>query len=1350
MASKSLELILELIVKDAGGDLAKITQGMDAIIKKANDLKSTAQLKDIIGATKATEQINALGVAMQKLVDFRAFSRIGQEASSLYSALKQMQGFKLDIDLTKIENSLEVVTKEAVTAYNTLSRLSKQKLDVDVTKVNKDLDLVVQKGRQVIDLLVQTGRTPLDIKTNNAEAKVDRVNRSVRQLRDSKAQLDKQTAASEERFRLLNTTLGNVANQFLFVRRVIIAIAGVNLGERVLEIVSSFDKLTLSMKGVFDTKAADELIFVRQTADRLGISITDLGSQWAKFAASVDPAKVSIEAMRDNFLAVAEAGARLGLSTDEINGALTALSQIASKGRLSMEELRQQLGDRLPGAVRIAADALGLTQTKLFSLIEQGKIASDTFLNAFPAALRKSFGTDTSTRIETVGAAVVRLQNAFKEFLNAVVRSGALDVFIDIIKRMGERFKDPAFIQGMQEVAATIAQLAKAAAAAAPLITKFLLAFVAFKAFKGIADGISAISIGIVNLGAAYAKATAPVVAYTGAQTAATAVTAAQVASTATLGQQVLSVGKFFAGAATAVGLLTAAYIAGKAVADNFVDQLIKGQEKAGALAEALREAASNQRLAKFFSDQATALKDFAGVTALTAEQIKALTQEQAQQYRQGVEGAQALATAQEKATAASLKAAQEELKAVQLRGDNTKESRAQMDALIKTIVLLKDQQEQATKRSQDLAAAMAEVEKRSDASGKAINDNADAINRLVTGAAAGARVGEALAKIDLSKLSKDAKAIIQGFNDAREKGEDFAKAIDKAVPKNWLDGAQKDLADTTNAIAAMIQEGLIPASVAAEELAKDLNKLDADKIAAFGVRAQAAFEMGTISAQALDVALNTELRATLNKLGIDADFAGSHITKAFAELTSNFANLAGNVKATGAQIKEGLDISIQAAKTKEELQIIKDTVESLGLATGKFASDLADSLTRLDDKIRLTAATMNSALGDSFQRLGVQSKAAIQAMADQAVIDFNRIKASGQATALELEAAFRKMAEEVTKANNGIPPISLKVQAIDANAFDVLVAMAQKASERVKKAIQDAIPLADTKEKLRLLAEGIEGAFDRGRISIQEFAQLMFTVGQNIRDAIAKPVGEVAAVVEKFGFKTKDMLKATADNAKEAFDVMRTSGEFTTQELAKAAQQYKDAYIAANDGVVDAFDPVLEKAQEVIDKVNATTNAVDQMSKMSAPVDVGNLRDKRNDELQTMLSDLTKAYRAIGIQNVQDLQIIQEIQKELNRKGLEDAEVRRKAMEDATTQLNEGVGNLVNGVVKATNIATDNITGSQRATGAGAGGGASIGRPVNNVAPITINLNGSSSITPDEVKRKVIPAVRQVQLRRT
>jgi tape measure domain-containing protein len=73
----------------------------------------------------------------------------------------------------------------------------------------------------------------------------------------------------------------------------------------------------------------------------------------------------------------------VGIPMDKMTFALEAFSQMAGKGVVNMEELRQQLGDALPGALKIAADGLGVTQAKLFDMVKEGKVSADMLLDAF-------------------------------------------------------------------------------------------------------------------------------------------------------------------------------------------------------------------------------------------------------------------------------------------------------------------------------------------------------------------------------------------------------------------------------------------------------------------------------------------------------------------------------------------------------------------------------------------------------------------------------------------------------------------------------------------------------------------------------------------------------------------------------------------------------------------------------------------------------------------------------------------------------------------------------------------------------------------------------------------------------
>lgn len=79
---------------------------------------------------------------------------------------------------------------------------------------------------------------------------------------------------------------------------------------------------------------------------------------------------------------------------------------------MSSEELRQQLGERLPGAVNIFADALGVTTEELSKMLEQGEVLanSDTLLK-FADQLNKRFGPQLAAALQSTSTEIGKFQN---------------------------------------------------------------------------------------------------------------------------------------------------------------------------------------------------------------------------------------------------------------------------------------------------------------------------------------------------------------------------------------------------------------------------------------------------------------------------------------------------------------------------------------------------------------------------------------------------------------------------------------------------------------------------------------------------------------------------------------------------------------------------------------------------------------------------------------------------------------------------------------------------------------------------------------------------------------------------
>ncbi|EOL5277935.1 tape measure protein [Escherichia coli] len=138
------------------------------------------------------------------------------------------------------------------------------------------------------------------------------------------------------------------------------------------------DSAQRAAKFVLGDKASEAEVFIRNLADKTGLNISEGLSSYAKFAAGAQ-GSMSQDETQELFGNATAMSRLMGLSNDELNGILKAFEQMASKGKIQAEELRGQLGDRMAGAFKLFAEALGMTATELDKAMKDGKIlSSDT------------------------------------------------------------------------------------------------------------------------------------------------------------------------------------------------------------------------------------------------------------------------------------------------------------------------------------------------------------------------------------------------------------------------------------------------------------------------------------------------------------------------------------------------------------------------------------------------------------------------------------------------------------------------------------------------------------------------------------------------------------------------------------------------------------------------------------------------------------------------------------------------------------------------------------------------------------------------------------------------------------
>ncbi len=157
--------------------------------------------------------------------------------------------------------------------------------------------------------------------------------------------------------------------------------------------------------------ARKEMGFVIQTALKLGLRIDTSAKAFSRLAAAAAGTTLEGEGARKVFLAVSQAAAALRLSGGEVEGTFRAIEQMMSKGTVQAEELRGQLGERLPGAFRIAAEAMGLTTMELGKQLKLGRIMAEEFLPNLARALTETYGKVALENVSSFTGSMNNLTN---------------------------------------------------------------------------------------------------------------------------------------------------------------------------------------------------------------------------------------------------------------------------------------------------------------------------------------------------------------------------------------------------------------------------------------------------------------------------------------------------------------------------------------------------------------------------------------------------------------------------------------------------------------------------------------------------------------------------------------------------------------------------------------------------------------------------------------------------------------------------------------------------------------------------------------------------------------------------
>ena len=332
----------------------------------------------------------------------RAAAAAESELAAIRESERFMERYAAQLRETAVaEGRLRASTDELSRAFGVTGVRSMQAIEAEAARVSRALATLEAQQRAGAISAQDLARA-----TTAAGARLQQLQNEIQRVpaaANGIERLGAQVNGLASRFGALSATVATAAVAF----------------KPLLDATIQLDQMTRSLTAVTGSsaEAGRQIEFLRNVAQRSGQAVSDVGVSYSKFVASATTAGVSLQTTQKVFSAVALAAGNLGLSSDQSKRALEALSQMASKGTVSMEELRQQLGDALPGVFASLAGQLGLTTSQLNKLVESGGLLAEDALPAIANGLM-ALGPASGT-VEGIVA-------EFNRFKNVVVEAGTV------------------------------------------------------------------------------------------------------------------------------------------------------------------------------------------------------------------------------------------------------------------------------------------------------------------------------------------------------------------------------------------------------------------------------------------------------------------------------------------------------------------------------------------------------------------------------------------------------------------------------------------------------------------------------------------------------------------------------------------------------------------------------------------------------------------------------------------------------------------------------------------------------------------------------------------------------------
>ena len=213
------------------------------------------------------------------------------------------------------------------------------------------------------------------------------------------------------------------------------------------EVARETNRARITLKNVSSSmqEFAQSERWIIELGNKYGQSINNLEQSFGKFLAAARGSGVEIDTVKNIFQGLTQAVSAFGLSSSDSNLAFLAVEQMMGKGVVSAEELRRQLGERIPTAMTAMARAVGEqygtdgSVAALQQKLKAGAINSAEVMEVFVQKLKELSGAPDVDNLET---SYTRLGNRLREIVVDWDITGKLKFAVDTISGLLGLLKD--------------------------------------------------------------------------------------------------------------------------------------------------------------------------------------------------------------------------------------------------------------------------------------------------------------------------------------------------------------------------------------------------------------------------------------------------------------------------------------------------------------------------------------------------------------------------------------------------------------------------------------------------------------------------------------------------------------------------------------------------------------------------------------------------------------------------------------------------------------------------------------------------------------------------------------------